>query len=260
MGPDGERREEGEESDQSEFDGTAGPHSPYAETEGESDSRSVRSTLRWLRRTDHTAVQLLRETAFSLLIVATVGFLLFAVSGVWPPLVAVESSSMEPHLHKGDLVLVVEEHRFPDPAYTAENTGVVTARVGARHNYTQFGAPGDVIVYRPDGSKTATPIIHRARFWVEEGENWYDIADPAYIQADSCAELPACPAPTAGFITKGDNPVTNDYYDQTQGISTIVKPEWIKGTAVLRIPWLGWIRLAVTEIRFPGIPAALGAP
>jgi signal peptidase len=174
--------------------------------------------------------------------VILVGVLLFAVSGVWPPLVAIESPSMEPHIGEGDLVFVMEEHRFSGPS--AEN-GIVTAHQAEK--YIRFQQPGDVIVYAPDGNEGRTPIIHRAMFRVEEGENWYDRADPDDIgSADSCEELVHCPAPYTGFITKGDNGQTNSNYDQI-GLSRIsdpVKPEWIIGTAELRVPHLGKIRLS----------------
>ena len=39
-------------------------------------------------------------------IVFLVGAVLFAVAGVWPPVVAVESASMQPNLDRGDLVFV----------------------------------------------------------------------------------------------------------------------------------------------------------
>ncbi|WP_229774080.1 S26 family signal peptidase [Halocalculus aciditolerans] len=55
---------------------------------------------------------LIRELLSTALIVAIVGLVLFAVSGLWPPLVAVESGSMQPHMERGDLVFVMEEHRF----------------------------------------------------------------------------------------------------------------------------------------------------
>lgn len=234
------------------------PPPTFTSPEEEPDPRDgLREALGWFRRTDSEWVAFLREILVSVLIVVAVGLLLYVVSGVWPPLVAVESGSMEPHLQKGDLVLVMEEERF-SPDYAAAETGVVTAQVGAKEGYYRFGGPGDVIVYQPYGKESATPIIHRARLYVEEGENWYDRANPDLIQANSCEALAACPAPTDGFITKGDNPVTNDYYDQTRGISSVVKPEWVRGTAVLRIPWLGWIRLWAADLELPG-PATMGA-
>jgi signal peptidase len=174
-------------------------------------------------------------------VVVMVGLVLFAASGVWPPLVAVESGSMNPHMQKGDLVFVMEAGRLaPD---TAREPGVVTSAVGRETDYRTFGGDGNVIVYRPNGNDEV-PIIHRAHFWVEEGENWYDRADVRYLAADNCAELIYCPAPHAGFITRGD---ANSRYDQTRTMGfEPVRPAWVKGKAVVRIPYLGWVRLAVS--------------
>jgi signal peptidase len=190
-----------------------------------------------------------RDLVGSAVAVALVGVLLLAASGVWPPLVVVESTSMVPHLQVGDLVFVMEEQRFAGDAQQ-ESTGVVPARAGGTADHTTFAGPGDVIVYAPDGNFRSTPVIHRAMFYVEAGENWYDRANDSHVQADSCRSLSNCPAPHAGFITKGDNEATNDYYDQARGISKPVKPAWIKGKAVARVPWLGCVRLA-TEFRGP---------
>jgi signal peptidase len=191
-----------------------------------------------------------RDVVTSVLAVALVGAFLFAASGVWPPLVAVESDSMVPNMEVNDLVFVMESDRFPgDGAH--ERTGVVTYSQGERTGYTKFGRPGDVIVYEPNGNGRTTPIIHRAMFWVEEGENWADEADDAFLPGSTRCEIDDdpdtdtgirnCPAPHAGFITKGD---ANGGYDQTGGVlSAPVKPEWVVGTAELRVPGLGWIRL-----------------
>ncbi|WP_276273397.1 S26 family signal peptidase [Haloarcula litorea] len=170
--------------------------------------------------------------------VVLVGLLLFSVSGVWPPLVAIESPSMDPHIEKGDLVFVMEEERFPGRNATH---GVVTAHRGGQ--YVRFSQPGDVIVYAPDGMRQRTPIIHRAMFYVEDGENWVDRANPEYLgAAESCEAVRTCPAPHAGFITKGDN---NGNYDQvgSNPISGVVRPAWVVGTAEWRVPVLGQIRL-----------------
>ena len=85
-----------------------------------------------------------------------------------------------------------------------------------------------------------------------DGENWYDRADPAVVDAENCDELRNCPAPHAGFITKGDNEATNDYYDQARGLSSPVKPAWVRGTAEYRIPYLGWVRLTVSRAATSG--------
>ncbi|MFC6837001.1 S26 family signal peptidase [Halomarina ordinaria] len=225
---------------------------------GEEDDRPAGvEWIRWLLTTDDSAVVYVREVLSSVAVVLVVGLLLFTVSGVWPPLVAIESPSMEPNIQQGDLVFVMEEHRFAGDAATTAggaSTGVVTRETGQGNGYTEFSEPGDVIVFRPDGSQGATPIIHRAHLWVDEGENWYDRANPDYVgTADDCEELPACPAPNAGFITKGDNPATNQQYDQVAGIARVpVQPDWVIGTAEFRIPLLGNIRLLFSYLFFGG--------
>jgi len=190
-----------------------------------------------------------RDLVGSAVAVGLVGILLLAASGVWPPLVVVESTSMVPHLQVGDLVFVMEEQRFAGDAQH-ESTGIVPAHAGGVADHRTFSGPGDVIVFAPDGNFRSTPVIHRAMFYVAAGENWYDRANASHVRADSCESLSNCPAPHAGFITKGDNEATNDYYDQARGISKPVKPAWIKGKAVARVPWLGCVRLA-TEFRGP---------
>ncbi len=196
--------------------------------------------IRWFRHTDNGTVVFVREMLESAAVVVAIGLILFAISGVWPPMVAVESGSMEPHMYRGDLIFIMDQHRFPSDAAHG-NTGVVTYQEGKDTGYKKFNDYGDVVIYMRYGRSDETPVIHRARFWVDEGENWYDKANPNYILgADNCRELPNCPAPHAGFITKGDD---NGAYDQVVRISDPVKPEWIRGTAELRIPWLGHVRL-----------------
>jgi signal peptidase len=208
--------------------------------------RSVVDWVRWFARTDHGAVSYVREILTSVAAVLLVGVVLFAVSGLWPPMVAIESPSMEPNMKTGDLVFVMEEHRLAPGAAYGE-TGVVTYRTGQETGYTKFQRSGDVIVYRPDGNGGTTPIIHRAMFYVNDSEDWYDKAvavDPRAVgSADDCEELDFCPAPHGGFITKGDNENTNRHYDQVSGLTAPVKPAWIVGTAEFRIPLLGNIRL-----------------
>ena len=182
--------------------------------------------------------------------VILVGLLLFTVSGVWPPLVAIESPSMDPHIEKGDLVFVMDEERF---AGGNARHGVVTA--ADADGYSKFQQPGDVIVYKPNGSDQRTPIIHRAMFYVEENESWYSRADPEHLSgAENCGELANCPANESGFITLGDN---NNQYDQvgSNPISGPVEPDWVIGTAEYRVPLLGEIRLGWNQAAQPTVVA-----
>ncbi|MFC7074573.1 S26 family signal peptidase [Halovenus rubra] len=180
-----------------------------------------------------------RDLVTSVLAVLLLGAYLFAISGVWPPMVAIESGSMEPHMEIDDLVFLMDADRFhPDEAH--EETGVVTAAVGNETGYSSYGNSGDVIVFTPDGNGDTTPIIHRAMFWVGAGDNWCAQANPEYLGSLDTDDK-KCVAANAGFITKGDN---NNRYDQASiQAENPVKPEWVVGTAEVRIPHLGWFRL-----------------
>jgi signal peptidase len=238
--------EDGSEGDDGDSDG--GPTVTRSASDGAPDAALHH---RILTATDGPLL-VVRETGLSVGAVVVVGVLLFAISGVWPPMVAVESGSMEPHMHKGDLVFITDTGRFvPDDA--REGTGVVTRDAARESGYWKFGDHGSVIVY-DNPSEAGPPVIHRAQFWVDEGENWYDDANPDYVSADSCAELRNCPAPNAGFVTKGD---ANAQYDQVNGISASgpVKPEWIVGIARVKIPYLGWVRLGVSGVVLDTAPA-----
>jgi signal peptidase len=189
---------------------------------------------------DDERTPLWRDLAETVGTVLLIGVVLFAVSGVWPPMVAVESGSMEPHMSKGDLVFVTAPDRYAAPAST--DAGVVTR--DAAEGYERFGMRGDVVVYAPP-DRRGSPIIHRAMFHVDAGENWYDEADPSALPAgvESCAELTNCPAPNAGYITKGD---ANAQYDQAVGRAPPVKDAWVRAKAAFGAPYLGCVRLALT--------------
>lgn len=207
---------------------------------------------------DRRGGSFLDDLLSSVFAVLGIGILLFAVSGVWPPMVAIESGSMEPHINTGDLVFVMEEERFAGAA-DHNGTGVVTAQRGATAGYEKFEQPGDVIVFAPDGDDDATPIIHRAMLWVNESENWYEKANPNHLpeDAESCNDIVHCPAPNDGFITKGDNKRTNDEYDQARsGVSKPVEPEWVVGTAEFRMQGLGFLRLRAAGSPTPDVDAA----
>lgn len=188
-------------------------------------------------------LQFLREIAVTVIVIAVIAGVLFGLSGVWPPLVAVESDSMEPNIMTGDLVFIIDNERYvADEAI--EGTGV--APVDRANGYETFDRPGDVIIFAPNGDPGSTPIIHRAHFWVEEGEDWYQRGDQNLMAgADSCDDLSSCPAPHAGFITHGDN---NAFYDQLQDHHEPVKPEWVVARGWMRIPWVGHLRLVIADL------------
>lgn len=203
-------------------------------------------------RTDQFEIAIIRELLISVVVVMLIVAILFGISGVWPPLVAVESDSMETQIMTGDMVFIVEPDRFAHPD-AGGDIGVVPADEAETLGYERFDRYGDVIIFAPNGDRDRTPIIHRAHFWVTEGEDWYHRADEDLIRsADNCDELSHCPAPHDGFITHGDN---NAFYDQVQDDSAPVKADWVIARAQLRIPVIGRIRLLFDDMfamAFPG--------
>jgi len=154
-----------------------------------------------------------------------------AALGAWPPLVAVESGSMEPTVERGDLVVVTAVDRMPWGGIDGDSTPGSASE------------SGDVVVFSPPGHE-GPPILHRVAFAVEDGEDWTDRGDTDLIDGD-CETLRHCPAPYDGYITYGD---ANGEYDQSAGISPVVRPEWIDAQAAVALPSLGWPRLGFDAV------------
>lgn len=185
------------------------------------------------------ARRLLSDVVIGAGIIVIIVLVFFALSGVWPPFVAIESGSMEPHMSAGDLVYLVEPDRYTSQV-GAGGAGLLTLEEGSTNGHMTFGQPGHVVVFEPNGGE-GTPIIHRLHLHVEAGENWYDRANPEFVgQHRECDSLPNCPAPHTGFVTKGD---ANAAYDQVNGDFDVVREEWITGRALVRIPYLGSFRV-----------------
>jgi signal peptidase len=136
-------------------------------------------------------------------------FLIYELKVLEQGMYLVESGSMYPNLRPLDVVTIED----------ISTTKVITWEEGEKIGYTSFNNSGDVICYRPYGKEQlsvidvadhlvfglpyppdkATPVIHRAMRWVDEGEPMWE-GGPA--------------APFAGYITKGDN---NSEIDQNAG-------------------------------------------
>ncbi len=228
----------------------------------------------------------LRDLIFVVLVVGAISAISQITLGVWTPMVAVESGSMDPNMKIGDIVLI----------QGVSKTDVIAWENGETTGHDTFNNPGDVILYRPYGKEKltlidqashlflrnpyppekATPIIHRALRFVEEGELMWEGGPPA---------------PFSGYITKGDNNTEIDqrageilgvvnqkyfhdqqmkgeiisigkdaYLDKETGLAFIdmdnetyavwginyrmpVRDEWVIGVARLRIPLIGYVRL-----------------
>ena len=171
-------------------------------------------------------IGLLRDFLFVISVVAIFASVSHIALGLYSPMVAVESGSMIPHIQIGDIIFVEGIDR----------TQIITYEKGKEIGYSSFDDYGDVILYRPYGREGVTPIIHRARYYVDMGE-------PMWAGGPT--------APHAGYITKGDNTKTNHAYDQQGSISYLqpVKKEWVIGVArFYRVPVLGYVSLIPRKI------------
>ncbi len=180
---------------------------------------NLKDAYKAFKESDNFFISLTRDLTSVFLAVLIFASFSYLVFGMWTPMVAVESGSMEPHMNVGDIVFI----------QSIDRTQVITYEQGM-DSYTSFNSYGNVILYKPYGRDGVTPIIHRAMYHVEEGEAMWE-GGPA--------------APHAGYITKGDNEVTNRYYDQQGQVSYMlpVKEEWVIGVAKYRIPYIGYLRL-----------------
>jgi signal peptidase len=124
----------------------------------------------------------------------------------------VTSGSMSPQINEGETVLVF---------HSAHDIFI--------------DETGSIIVFK-DTLETGSEkyILHRTVYYAEEGENWVDDVPQEYLVSTSCEIESYCPAPTSGYITKGD---ANNYYDQSGNISPPVQKDDIIGFHVRTFEW-----------------------
>lgn len=225
---------------------------------------AVRAWRRARRATDR--YRLLTDVLGAVVIVVlVVGGFAAATGGTWPPFVVIESESMmhpyERHygelgsIDVGDIVFLRAVHDKADVHLWVDG--------GDAH----YGRPGDVIVYAQNGDRANTSIVHRAITWIdvvrlpngstEYRMRWLDgkvlkfgdagIYFPPLGFDESSGFTPAdgYQPSYSGFVTKGDNSVTNFVSDQAGGISRLVDPSWVDAKVYGEAPWMGLAKLAL---------------
>ncbi len=229
-------------------------------------------------------VQFLRDAGVAAAFVASVLVAMYAYTGLWPPLVVIESESMMHSdenvsyigvIDTGDMVLVKDIDEAADVETYVE--GFVTG-------HRTYGDYGDVIVYNKLGDPSGTPIIHRAVLYLEanpggdsyrceglrdlpadkwkvsdEDDSWdrltsrisiynYGFRDETVgiLVDEILAEFDRKHTePRSGFITRGDH---NSQIDQINRISSSpVEPDWVVGKARGEIPWFGLLKLWISN-------------
>lgn len=226
-----------------------------------------------------SAFLFVRDAAVAFILVVCILGAMYAYTGLWPPLVVIESDSMMhgddnlSHIgtiDTGDLVLVKD---------VKDEGDIETYLDGYLSGHKTYGDYGDVIVYKRGGLDTYTPIIHRALVYLEANpdgmsyrvdalqsvpiQKWITV-DPTdtwdhltstlvifnvgwesvtvYINIEAMAE-----PLRSGYITKGDhNPNIDQAYSGGSG-AIPVQLEWVVGKARGEIPWFGLLKLWSTD-------------
>ena len=249
------------------------------EDEGRGSSHRTHEPEEELTRKEF-AILLVRDVAFAGILVAIIFGSMFAYTQVWPPVVVVESGSMQ-HSHTraylgsidtGDVVLVQAVHSTSD---------IITYVQGRASGYETYSNYGDVIIFHPPGAPAdVTPIIHRAILYADlSASAWGGVDIPSLASfPDPWSATHPDGTPTtnttglgnvtltmrswasgferresltydlrilrkSGFLTKGDH---NPSFD---GPLTYVPPVPVSdiiGKARGELPWFGLIKLTVT--------------
>ena len=222
----------------------------------------------------------LKGVIVALVVVAVLILGLWAYSGIWPPLVVIESPSMQHSstrsyigvIDTGDLVIVKD----------VPGAGTIRPYLESMTSgYQTYGEYGDVVIYHPLGNAFITPIIHRALCWVDYNitgggydvpglqdipaamwnvsggpKAWYDIKGTLTLYGIGYNSVSVVidfaiikshsgASPQSGFITLGDN--NHGIVDQMTSICPQpVRGEWVEGVARGEMPWFGLLKLWIS--------------
>ena len=226
---------------------------------------------------------LARDALVAGLIVTVFLGALYLYAGVWPPLVVVESSSMQ-HGSEASSLGVIDTGDMVFQQAASTRSSIITYIEGRATGYATYGDYGDVIIFRRAG--TPTPIIHRAIMYITLHANGTaDVPDilllpraewvaqnatgttqvPMYLKSLTIRHMGfehninmtfafgAYPVgPRTGFVTMGDNnsfrqcrTQRDDCRDGYDPISTMPRLEDVQGRARGEIPWLGLAKLTL---------------
>lgn len=201
---------------------------------------------------------------------------LAAYTGFASPFSVVMSQSMQHDMthseigiiDTGDVVIVKDPSKADICSYIE----------GTQNGYESFGDYGSVIIYNRGNGQN--PVIHRAILWLDYDagtDTWsapslknysgeWSVIDPDteigtkdwssmkgvlrftdITNSDKTVEIDLeSLQKISGYLTMGDNPVTNKYFDQSVGIiDHLIAVDDIRSVAVMEIPWIGCIKLAI---------------
>ncbi len=140
-----------------------------------------------------------RDIAVAVLIMAVLLGGIYAYTGVWPPLVVVESASMQ-HSNTESYIGVIDTGDLVFVQAAPTRADVITYVHGRAMGYQTYGDFGDVIIFRLFDDPGATPIIHRAIMYVIP--NGTTASGTALANVPELAQLP--PADWVGTDASGN--------------------------------------------------------
>lgn len=231
------------------------------------------------RRIPRGVRNLLRDVAIAFLLVAIVIAALFAFTRVWPPMVVVESASMQHSaaesfigvIDTGDIVLVQSAPRRQDVITYVEG------RSGSS-GFSTYSDYGDVIIFAPDGNRGAIPLIHRALLaleWnetaggfdiptlldLERGTDWdSNKPEPFGLGSGDHVELRnityrnlTVRIQMGNYVTRAVSQTCPENFcgfitmgDNNNGPDRyLTRLDWIHGRARGEVPWFGLLKLVV---------------
>lgn len=222
-----------------------------------------------------------RDLLVAAIIVVLFLVAIYAYAGVWPPLVVVESSSMQ-HSDQESFIGVIDTGDMVFQQAAPTRASVVTYLEGRANGYATYGDYGDVIIFRRAGNPT--PVIHRAIMYITLHanstadvpdllgiSNWTAIGDagpttsPFYLHSVTIHAMGfrhnlgitfdfgnfRAFAPRSGYITMGDNNAYDYCLTRDPCGGTPYDPTWMAlqsdviGRARGEIPWFGLLKLTL---------------
>jgi signal peptidase len=117
-----------------------------------------------------------RDIVVAVIILVVVLAAIYAYTQVWPPLVVVESSSMQ-HGDTTSYIGVIDTGDLVFVQASPIRGDVITYLQGRATGYSTYGDYGDVIIFRLARDSAATPIIHRAIMYVIPNGSSADVPD-----------------------------------------------------------------------------------
>ncbi len=197
---------------------------------------------------------------------------IFTVSGLDSPLSVVTSSSMQHDndlsqigvIDTGDVMIIQAPSKVDIQSYVE----------GTISGLKMFGDYGHVIVY--NRGDDVNPVIHRAIIWLDYNSkdgtwsapsladykgSWSCTGSNNYLSLSGTLTFQGITQSNktvsinldslgkqSGYLTMGDNPVSNSYFDQAVGIiSHPIGNDDIRSVPIMELPWMGVLKVYMTE-------------